>query len=130
MERSETPEQPQPKPKRRFWQLHLSTACVLMILAGGALYLNMLPRFKEVPPNVNICYPSRFFGWPLQMAHQSQEIYVPPDDWNGVAALPERWDPELNLEFVPCAINVVVILGAILSLGLTCEFLIRCRSKT
>jgi hypothetical protein len=37
------------KPKRKFWQLHLSTAVVLMILAGGLLGIICHCYFKYLP---------------------------------------------------------------------------------
>jgi len=34
------------KPKRRFWQIHLSTAVVMMVLAGIFVCLNLKRRFE------------------------------------------------------------------------------------
>jgi hypothetical protein len=44
MERSEAPEQPQPKSNRRFWQIHLSTALVLMLIVGVLGFANFVER--------------------------------------------------------------------------------------
>ena len=49
------------KPKRRFWQIHLSTAIVLMVVLGLLVPLNVLPHSSpsSVPFLIEICY-----GWP------------------------------------------------------------------
>lgn len=52
----------QPKPKRRFWQIHLSTAVVTMLVAGIILWLNLTPKLISRGPNGE----ALSFGWPLQ----------------------------------------------------------------
>lgn len=61
-------------PARRFFQLHLSTALVLMVLAAGFLGLNLIDR--EVPYHVRTSYVR---GWPWILdtsLHPSREISV------------------------------------------------------
>jgi hypothetical protein len=55
-------------PKRRFWQIHLSTAVVMMVVASVCLFVNLQWRFSEsstyssaddVPGEIQIQ------GWPF-----------------------------------------------------------------
>ena len=61
------------KPKRRFWQIHLSTAIVLMLLASGLLGLNVQPRnthieYSSLPGRTHFVQ----FGWPLTLEYELQ----------------------------------------------------------
>lgn len=51
--------------KRRFWQIHLSTAVIVMLVAGGFLYLNTLPVFRA---------DEFIFGWPYRAGTTSIEL--------------------------------------------------------
>jgi hypothetical protein len=46
------------KPKRRFFQIHLSTAVVLMFVAGGLMWLNMIQHWILAGRGPNA------YGWP------------------------------------------------------------------
>ncbi len=49
------------QPKRRFWQLHLSSIVVLTLLAGGLLFLNIQDRKDSYS---NLVFYKYAFGWP------------------------------------------------------------------
>jgi hypothetical protein len=59
---------------RRGFQIHLSTAVVLMVAAGGMLSMNLTPRNekKEGHPR-SLCY-----GWPQDACSIPQESYTIP----------------------------------------------------
>jgi hypothetical protein len=55
------------KLKRRFWQLHLSTAVVSMLLAGGFLGANLSergPLMVQISDDVEEYYYGPYRGWP------------------------------------------------------------------
>ncbi len=71
-----------PTPPRRFWQIHLSTAIVMMFVAAAMLYLNAVPH-QVLIPNVRchtrdntISDDSAFYvlhwGWPIQTGNRVQ----------------------------------------------------------
>jgi len=55
--------------KRRWFQIHLSTAVVLMFVAGGLLWANMMPRWRYMDQGFSEPY---FFndgyGWPFHLS--------------------------------------------------------------
>ena len=50
--------------KRKPWQIHLSTAIVLMFVAGFLLWLNFTPG-QRFDPQRGINLPETNLGWPL-----------------------------------------------------------------
>jgi hypothetical protein len=58
--------------RRRFWQIHLSTAVVLMLAVGGLLYLNVVPKIISVDNTIELDPRLKFtnekYGWPYEMA--------------------------------------------------------------
>jgi hypothetical protein len=54
---SQTPEPGQPARKRRWFQFHLSTAILLMVVAGGLMAMSFIP--KELAEGLVLK-----FGWP------------------------------------------------------------------
>lgn len=63
---------------RRPRQLHLSTAIVLMLVAGGALWLNLKiverKRIESIAGHT-ISFPVVECGWPLIYAFNSQDLF-------------------------------------------------------
>ena len=58
----------QDKPKRRFWQIHLSTAILLMISAGIAIGISLLPHQVSIPmPRPHPPYIYLEQGWPYRI---------------------------------------------------------------
>ncbi len=62
-----------PTPPRRFWQIHLSTAIVMMFVAAGLLYMNTRPQHHVIvfaPSIPSIEHEMEFdyvvYGWPFE----------------------------------------------------------------
>jgi hypothetical protein len=53
-------------PKRRFWQVHLSTAVLMMVVTGVVSWLNTIQCYA--PPLGTAVNCSFFCGWPLDAA--------------------------------------------------------------
>lgn len=73
----------QPRPKR--FQIHLSTAVVLMFVAGALLWANLVPhpeyyRFPEKPTRSSgYFYNSTNYGWPKRFIYKSTITYFDYD---------------------------------------------------
>jgi hypothetical protein len=122
------------KPKRKFWQFHLSTAVILIIVAGGLIGVNLterMPHFED--PEVNhelfLLGEERIehqYGWPmiaeetvnpgiLSYSHiLTSDKQVPPKTFC-------RWEP------TAIATNAAVALSILIAFGFCAEFLIRRR---
>ncbi len=89
---------------RRFWQIHLSTAVMAMVVASMMLGLNVRRRSVEIiegytksgRPNLD---PSWQYGWPANMATVSLVSYkslsIEVDPWVRWDRIPP-WDPYWN----------------------------------
>ena len=51
------------KPKRKFWQIHLSTAVLLMVLAGGLMGIICHYHFKNFPRRELVHDESDYLQW-------------------------------------------------------------------
>ena len=58
--------------KRRFWQLHLSTAVLLMLGAGGIGWPNSVARIEKFPGGGG---ESKYYGWPMNFVCQIRWDY-------------------------------------------------------
>lgn len=101
--------------KRRFWQIHLSTALVLMLLASGFVYLNVHSVLHH--PNMSeVGWPHPAVGWGPFITGLNQK---------GVS----YWycsfigDVFVNWEYV--GIDVLAMGAACLVCGAGCEVVIR-----
>jgi len=94
--------------KRRFWQIHLSTAVVLMFVAGGLLWLN-LPMRKQGSDNSDQGWPCvwRILNWCERCGKQHSSVYV---------------------ERIP--INVISGIAVAIATASICESLIRRRKQS
>jgi len=57
-------------PKRRFFQIHLSTAIVLMFVAGGLLWLNLRGRVDILVQSSVVVV----FGWPCDAYYDHYQL--------------------------------------------------------
>jgi len=93
------------KPKRKFWQVHLSTAIFMMVIAGAAIGLNFLPIVevitlgsgsesitleqgleydrieRELGNNGLTCMRYRRYGWPRKVCNYCDFVRAHPDGW-------------------------------------------------
>jgi hypothetical protein len=101
---------------RRYWQIHLSTALVLMFVAGGLLFVNLKPRY-DVGVRGRLFEAS--YGWPATFLERS--------DWSASIGFPrklqQRWHADA---FIPNAIWALIIL---IPSGIAWEAWIRRSSK-
>jgi len=98
---------------RRFWQLHLSTALLLMLFSGGFLWLNLVPVERdEMLDDQTVLTMERGFPMRFQQrvvqAGQLREAF-------GTAAL---------------VFNVAVGIVALVWIAVVCEWMIRRKSAS
>jgi hypothetical protein len=107
------------KPKRKFWQFHLSTAVLLILLAGGLLWLQLCDylaqrQYAPLPPGIFASY-----GWPVLAYKFEYNFYD-----QGSSVVQEsvhRWKP------LGVAVDALVALGVLVCAASFSEFLIRRR---
>jgi hypothetical protein len=58
---------PQLKPKRRFWQIHLSTAILLVFVAASLSYVNTTPHRKKIQMGPEYSFELDQQGWPFEI---------------------------------------------------------------
>ena len=107
------------KPTRHFWQIHLSTAVLMMLLAGTILY--KATQFRRYPRDI-----SWEIGWPLDAVEaypkfNEQLQSFEPDDGLYLIKLGYVAD------WTYLVIDVVIDVGIVLSFAFVCEHLIRRR---
>ena len=104
------------QPKRRWFQFHLSTAIVLMFVAGGLLWLNMRPPTQWLEKDgLNqqlVC--CRGSGWPV--AKTAYYGGVPP---------PKNWEKEVQVNAGVICANAFLAGLMLLLTGMVCEWLLR-----
>ena len=74
------------KPRRKFWQFHLSTAVSFVLMVGGLLYANFGPHFSNpilvgsyTDPGDYSFFRYRLIGWPLFWRGEFEELPKPSD---------------------------------------------------
>jgi len=135
---SRTPETGQPARKRRWLQFHLSTAIVLMFVAGGLLWANTKERvycsqgviWDHKNPRLGGCWFEyvRGYGFPFAFV---QSLYSESGTYPGSGAFnlrprasADRWD----WLWGSLALNALVALAVLLATGVSCEWYIRRRA--
>ena len=97
---------------RRFWQIHLSTAMILMLAAASLLYLNLNPQVHGFGP---------WYGWPA-IAYRG--------DFAEAAFLENAFGRKITgIDSAGLLTNVTVCLGLLGVTAVLCELIIRRRSK-
>jgi hypothetical protein len=138
-----------PPPKRRFWQVHLSTAVVMTLAASGFVFMNCSPAVSLVVRSVrHITFVSGWhetrYGWPTALlisrrAFSAETRNLQKDEtsaptWqNQVFSAIDRHDikpgsPEYSIQTPGLAIDVALLLSGIALAAFVCEYMIR-RSK-
>ena len=108
------------KRQKRF-QIHLSTALVLMIAAGGLVWANLKLFTRTMPggpgtglnPKTGLAQPFKIYGWPL----------------NGIAMYPRTFDARDWIGFIiSILINLAAALVILFAVWFVCEWWIRWRA--
>jgi hypothetical protein len=126
--------------KRRWLQLHLSTAIVLMFVAGGLLGVNLSPRrcvYSLPEIGAGAVALTTYYGWPkviyvsgLETEESAIQAYY--------AALSLKREEEYQLPYVSmdgtvsytaAIINALFAVGVVVALAVACEWLLRWRER-
>jgi hypothetical protein len=97
--------------KRRFWQIHLSTAVVLVLSAGALMYVNTIPILKDgteaAPTKSNHVH--EFFGWPWYY-WRMDAIFISLNDTNFIdrSETDLEINNKLNEAFPPLTITYFI----------------------
>ena len=94
-----------PRLKRRF-QIHLSTAIVMMFVAGGIIWASQPILMTLIDFETNRRYIRNFYGWPFRAI--SENVVLTHD--------------------LPIALDVITAMTILVSVYFLCEWLIRRRS--
>lgn len=86
------------KPKQRFWQLHLSTLMLLMLIAAGLVGLNLRPyggrielgKGNSVEVTAANIEDGGLIGWPTAMAMMEVLSTAPQELYASGASKPSR----------------------------------------
>ena len=118
-----------PNSSRRFWQIHLSTALMSMLLAGVLLGVNLVER--DVKSEYQKWYADDYvsitaWGWPCRLGegreykHGKAMPTMLPHNRNGNAYF-AMWDDDPKY----AAINLLSCLALTFAFMATCEYIIR-----
>jgi hypothetical protein len=111
-----------PLPKRRLRQLHLSTAVVLMVTAGGFLGMNVLLH-PSWPVNGNEQQRKCMRGWPCAAYSLISDDLAETD--NGFAGM--YFESEPHFRFAGTAFNAVALLAGLTGIAFVSEAILRRR---
>lgn len=99
--------------KRRWFQIHLSTAIVLMFVAGGLIYRNLCPYdvggFKEI------------IGWPFPLMFHRYGEYLPVGYYE-LTHIP--WFQRVSGFWYNVSLNILVCVTCMLAIASLLESLI------
>jgi hypothetical protein len=107
------------KPKRRFWQIHLSTAIILMFVAGALLWANT--RRQEV--QFATCT-VEYYGWP-QLAYQKWQGRMVQNFYGNPTSTPADFE---GFAWKGLGVNFILALAILAAIGAGVERLARRRS--
>jgi hypothetical protein len=102
-----------PPTKRRFWQIHLSTAVVLMVAATVLIWTNATPIHWN--PN-NEYFDGVKYGWPSNISHFIRE--TEQSEWEGG-----------GIDVKALCQNACFDLFMLVVIGMICEIAIRPKAK-
>ena len=126
--------------KRPWFQYHLSTAVVLMFVAGGLMWANMTPE-RKVYDQVEYCiapgatsaqYTGRtratayVWGWPYEACSKTlagEEMRAGDAVWRPTEPQP------FEIRGKPFAYNIIVAMSIVVAAALLLEWLIRRRER-
>ena len=116
------------KPARRLFQIHLSTAIVLMFAAGGIIWANTTER--QSPHNLTLTRGRTiiglysYYGWPWNAYLEGKNAYyqAPTDDWKITHSGRKFFKSD-------AALNAGVAVLILVTTCLLCEWLARSRKN-
>ena len=109
------------KPKRRFWQFHLSTAVLLLLAAGGLLRFDFMMSDLRYG-SMSGTYGKETFGWPIVIAFR--EVDFSKGD-NSVPAIRREIIRRYSLHLMPEGVAAQVLI--LIAIFVFSEYLIRRR---
>ena len=121
-------------PKKRHWfQIHLSTAIVLMFVAGGLIFLNSrFIRKFDVHIGARVCIDIKCScGWPKEIASFESQVDPTEEVWiemknNNL----ESWLPDsFNWNILGLLFNLMIGVLILSLAGSSCEWRIRRRAR-
>jgi hypothetical protein len=121
-------------PRRNRFQFHLSTAIVLMFVAGGLMWANTLERSEKTgfqpdgsPGDDFDLHLHKRWGWPLTAVHRRTSIHLIAIEHNRhVERLGDGWNTEIlwqNLGF-----DLFCLIAILIPPWFLCEWQIRRRA--
>jgi hypothetical protein len=124
------------KPKRRFWQIHLSTAVVLMLASALLLYLNLTEhtrpytiRWRDAvgTDSEDIMYfdrgfPCTYYSYSPRVSDDKHRVAGPWSTWELIEAKLDFW-PRIDEPLL--LLNIALALATLTVLTASCEYLIR-----
>ena len=118
------------KPKRRFWQIHLSTAIVMMFTAGGLMWINLRPVLDDTYGDA--LFYERGFPFAMNDANQGWQTsldWTKPKNMAYVGKMRESMPSgfEGNWFVFPACWNAVIAMAAIGCIAVFWEGLLRRR---
>src|SRR5258707_698454 len=105
-------------PRRKRFQIHLSTAVVMMFVAGGLIWANLRERrIPDVPDAIDFDYTYTVHGWPFPVV---RKYPINPRD-----------DPEINrmmlerrtIFYESIILNFLFSAGIVAAVWFSCEWL-------
>jgi len=117
---SSPPPSPTP-PRRARFQIHLSTAIVLMFVAGGLIWANVRASWNYVRSFDNITWTNREFGCPFTGVYYFEHINQ--DNPEYVESI-RFYTPS----YIQIALNLIIAFLILFACWFICEWLIRRRA--
>jgi hypothetical protein len=124
----------EPPPRKRF-QIHLSTAIVMMFVAGGMMWANCSPRTRvwiDSLGTLNVIR-RKILGWPLECATVIEELGVQAHyEENLRIVFPELPNESktysLEIERTEALVNAAIAMTLLATVYWICEWVIRRRA--
>jgi hypothetical protein len=120
------------KPRRPWFQIHLSTAIVMMFVAGGLIWTNIYVRHSKWKNSFGIDIDAYDRGWPYTFhpAYRSEftrPFYEPAPGTGIVEVLCYKIERQLDIEPMAIFFNTAIATSLLLAFCFGCEYFLRRR---